>query len=489
MIFNEVVAFFMWDVIRSSSKGRMAIARHNIAIGSVVHFELPTAFVPFVKSEISHNDICGQLSVAEEGMLRAAKASIGEDFRGFTTILAARVILSCRLNPRTAEDVMHLCTDSRRKDARFDADMFASGQIVLRLLSCFPFANEISLNFCLAILEKLRCNAFTVVENDLSRTAGIGLYVTAAAINHSCDPNCCQTFDTSSASLSIRAVRNISEGEEITIAYIDIGKPTYLRRSELLLSYGFRCSCSRCSLMSSDGYLCANSNCQGSSQILESDVFIRWKGYTGEEDCTLIQNLKKDKPSSKLLLSFSFGDDLEKYFHSNCLHEHHKIRLQCNLCGAISSGKIVFEKVQRVNKMCHKMHQNHLKGIDCLSSYKECVAELQKIVKSSHTCFVDLYRIFVLDDLILCNDFESYVRVVRDCNFLLNLSRCYPLYHPYPAIQRAMFAKCLLQICHTEMDRSEARTHLRRSLDVLTVTHGAKSCIVKDIHQIYRNAT
>ena len=479
----------MWDVIRSSSKGRMAIARHNIAIGSVVHFELPAAFVPYLKSGSSHSPTCGQLSFAEEDMLLAAKASIGEDFRGFTTILAARVISSCRMNPKIAGAVSHLCTDSHNRDTRFDEDMIASGQIVLRLLSFYPFAHEISLEFCLAILEKLRCNAFTVVESDLSRTVGIGLYVTAAAINHSCDPNCCQTFDaSSSASLSIRAVRNISVGEEITIAYIDIGKPIYFRRSELLSSYGFRCSCSRCSSMSSDGYLCANSNCPGSSQILESDVFIWWKRYEGKEEHVLVEETKREKPSPKLLLSYPFGDDLEKYFHSSSLQKYHPIRLQCDFCGDISSGGNVFERVQCVNRMCHKMQRNHARGLDCLSAYKECVTELQKIVKSSHTCFVDLYRIFVLDDLILCNDFVSYVRVVRECNFLFNLSRCYPLYHPYPAIQRAMFAKCLLQICHTEIDRSEARTQLRRSLTVLMVTHGAKSCIIEDIHQIYQNS-
>jgi hypothetical protein len=46
--------------------------------------------------------------------------------------------------------------------------------------------------------------------------------------------------------ITIRAVRNIHAGEEISIAYTDIGPPVHIRQAQLLTSHGFVCDCEAC---------------------------------------------------------------------------------------------------------------------------------------------------------------------------------------------------------------------------------------------------
>ena len=48
------------------------------------------------------------------------------------------------------------------------------------------------------------------------------------------------------------AVRDIDEGEELTISYVDILAPYHERQHRLRTSLGFECSCERCSLDPAD---------------------------------------------------------------------------------------------------------------------------------------------------------------------------------------------------------------------------------------------
>ena len=264
----------MWDIISSSSKGRMGVATQDITVGSLVHIEQPTAFVPYDKTQpfVSSHDA---YSLVEESMLSAAFSATGANFRGFSVILAARVISCVRHDQSTAAKVKALCRNTSHHCLQSNLNKYASAQIVKRLLSGTFTASSISLNDCFEVLEKLESNAFTVVDHDMSSVAGIGLYTVAAAINHSCDPNCYQTFDLySGATLSIRASRDIKKGEEICIAYIDIGKSTSMRRRELSSLYGFHCSCRRCCSISAGGYLCSSLNCGGVYEVMQSDLFL-----------------------------------------------------------------------------------------------------------------------------------------------------------------------------------------------------------------------
>lgn len=68
----------------------------------------------------------------------------------------------------------------------------------------------------------------------------------ASMINHSCDPNV--FFFMEGSQLRFRTIKQISAGEELFLSYTD---PTYdimSRRTELLATYHFTCTCHRCKL-------------------------------------------------------------------------------------------------------------------------------------------------------------------------------------------------------------------------------------------------
>jgi hypothetical protein len=495
----------MWNVISSSSKGRMAVAKEDIKRGTLIHVELPTAYVPFtdVKSSRTSNYA---FSTFEKSMLTAASAATGANYKGFTSILAARVITATYSNKLADDQVKYLCrksTLSRRKGT--NDSMLACAQIVQRLLLGTTMGTQESTESCHSTLEKLECNAFTVVDYDLSSITGIGLYTKAAAINHSCDPNCCQTFNiSSSATLSIRAIKDIKKGEEVTIAYIDVGRPTWWRKNELFLSYGFYCSCSRCcSCDSSESYLCSTPNCSGTREIVETDIFSAWKSCGDEEknEISLPEEIHQD-PRLIFDLPIPFGNVfLKNYpynFHINLnstslpfrklekTKDRKQLRFQCDRCHTITDGESILIKIFEICTETKAMKKNRQRGKSNVKESKQCIQKLLKLVKQSHYSVVDVYRNFLLEDLLIANDFKSYVQHVRESNYLSSLHLCYPDSHPFPAIQEVIFAKCLLQTCQSENDLIEARMYLHHALKILTVSHGESSSLVTNTIDLFR---
>ena len=98
-------------------------------------------------------------------------------------------------------------------------------------------------------LQIIQCNSKRIVEQqqpnkfDDSKPTdlGIGIFPTAALVNHSCDPsadiNC---FDNR---VVLRAVRNIYQGEEVNISYgpIFYEVKTLLRQNQLKAAFYFHC--------------------------------------------------------------------------------------------------------------------------------------------------------------------------------------------------------------------------------------------------------
>ncbi|RYP46101.1 hypothetical protein DL768_007657 [Monosporascus sp. mg162] len=74
-----------------------------------------------------------------------------------------------------------------------------------------------------------------------------GVYPTICRINHSCLPNCHNSWNEDLHLETIHAIKDIRAGEEITIDYSD-GGPSDTRRVELRQSFGFDCNCVVCSL-------------------------------------------------------------------------------------------------------------------------------------------------------------------------------------------------------------------------------------------------
>ncbi|KAL1956436.1 hypothetical protein VTO42DRAFT_7323 [Malbranchea cinnamomea] len=81
-----------------------------------------------------------------------------------------------------------------------------------------------------------------------SSGASGGIFPRAARINHSCMPNCQNVWNQNLGKLTIHAFKDIEEGEEITIAYVDAMEYYDTRRERLEEAFGFKCDCEICTL-------------------------------------------------------------------------------------------------------------------------------------------------------------------------------------------------------------------------------------------------
>lgn len=78
---------------------------------------------------------------------------------------------------------------------------------------------------------------------------GSGLYSMQSKINHSCDPNCEIVFPQSNHVLQVTALRDIQQGEEVSISYLDecaLTRSRHSRQKVLKENYMFICQCSKC---------------------------------------------------------------------------------------------------------------------------------------------------------------------------------------------------------------------------------------------------
>ncbi|KAK8135533.1 hypothetical protein PG984_003473 [Apiospora sp. TS-2023a] len=76
-----------------------------------------------------------------------------------------------------------------------------------------------------------------------------GVYPEICLINHSCRPNCHNSWNEAidGGQETIHAIRDILAGEELTISY-DKGGPAQVRKAHLKTAFGFDCTCDLCSL-------------------------------------------------------------------------------------------------------------------------------------------------------------------------------------------------------------------------------------------------
>lgn len=86
-------------------------------------------------------------------------------------------------------------------------------------------------------------------SGDFLNNEGSALYAVQSACNHSCDPNCTATFPFSNHTLVLVASKDLHEGEEIFISYLDecaLSRSRHSRRKILQENYLFLCQCKRC---------------------------------------------------------------------------------------------------------------------------------------------------------------------------------------------------------------------------------------------------
>ncbi|PGG95507.1 hypothetical protein AJ79_10018 [Helicocarpus griseus UAMH5409] len=79
-----------------------------------------------------------------------------------------------------------------------------------------------------------------------ARGAEGAIFPRAARINHSCKPNSQNTWNSNLERLTIQNFKDIEEGEEITIAYVDGTELFDTRQQCFEEAFGFRCDCEVC---------------------------------------------------------------------------------------------------------------------------------------------------------------------------------------------------------------------------------------------------
>jgi hypothetical protein len=127
------------------------------------------------------------------------------------------------------------------------------------LMTCQKFPHVETL-FCgstssFDLAAVVRFNAFSV-EGDgmatanvngadrVARRSRVGLWCRTSRFNHSCQPNC--HWNVIGDVMIVRLSRDVAAGEELTVSYHPV-VDTYERTRAKLSSFGFECSCARCS--------------------------------------------------------------------------------------------------------------------------------------------------------------------------------------------------------------------------------------------------
>ena len=75
-----------------------------------------------------------------------------------------------------------------------------------------------------------------------------GLFLEASRINHAYRPNAQNTWNANLEKITIHACRDIEQGEEITISYLDGSQGYNARQLSLKNSFAFTCGCELCCL-------------------------------------------------------------------------------------------------------------------------------------------------------------------------------------------------------------------------------------------------
>ncbi|CAK9082526.1 unnamed protein product [Durusdinium trenchii] len=94
----------------------------------------------------------------------------------------------------------------------------------------------------------LRTNGFS--RGASKSSSSLLLCPVLARFNHSCSPNCQQSWDEQSGTEKLYAMTTIQKGEELCITYCDLREPREVRRETLQAKYGFRCACVACDVAS-----------------------------------------------------------------------------------------------------------------------------------------------------------------------------------------------------------------------------------------------
>ncbi|KAJ5742587.1 SET domain-containing protein [Penicillium nucicola] len=109
----------------------------------------------------------------------------------------------------------------------------------LSLHNIYPYKNPAE-----QYIGIIRTNAFSIEEDGI----GGGVFLEASRINHACDNNTQKSWNENIKRHTVHALRDINEGEEITVYYLAVQNSRQARQEALRAKFKFSCSCRICSL-------------------------------------------------------------------------------------------------------------------------------------------------------------------------------------------------------------------------------------------------
>jgi hypothetical protein len=444
------------EVVETRVRGRTVMARLDISSGQDLLQEVALAIVPLnstFESTLSLSIGPHAANPIEQNMLQYAAAQ-GYPGVGRTAMLAARCLSAIHRSPVQQHWwdalVYHVPTSQTKLE-----NLFATASIVHRLLqSVSPhLAGYTTMDDCKIALMKLSANAFTITDDRLQE-AGHGLYLTIAAINHDCNPNCLQCF-ASDGRLTVRSIRHIRAGEEITICYLDSTRPTWWRKKELL-SYGFDCNCCRCNnLEEQEGYRCSTSGCGGLLTLnkKQCDRFKQWR----TDSCVNFKPAISDASmeARAVDLTVPFGDVL---FQIHRQHNFPSADLFCTTCAAVVPLEKLTKRVVKLFETFEELRMVTTNGRLSSNTLHRCeqfVAQAETLLHPAHASFVQCLQqiVHVVEGFLFhagqpieleCLIHTRYVYWSSRC-FELN-NRLFPGLHPLPVLHQVALLSHIVEI-------------------------------------------
>ncbi|MED6244054.1 hypothetical protein ATANTOWER_010050 [Ataeniobius toweri] len=156
------------------------------------------------------------------------------------------------------------------------------------------------------IFGLIKSNGLTLPDQRGLQSAGLGLFPNLSLINHNCWPNCTVALNHGNQSavsstlhsplrIELRALGKISEGEELTISYVDFLNVSADRQKQLKERFHFDCSCDHCSQHISDDLMAAAAEGKPSADVVKEVTAF------SKETLEKVEKARKDGDHSQVL--------------------------------------------------------------------------------------------------------------------------------------------------------------------------------------------
>ncbi|XP_061836643.1 histone-lysine N-methyltransferase Smyd1-like [Nerophis lumbriciformis] len=183
-----------------------------------------------------------------------------------------------------------------------------------------------SVDYILHIFGILKCNGFTLRDQNGLRDVGVGLFPNLCLVNHDCWPNCSVVLNHgnqtalnsalhSQSRIELRALEKIPEGKELTVSYVDFLNLSAERKKKLKECFHFECTCQHCSQQLKDDLMMASADNKPSTEKLKEMTAF-------SKDC--LEKIEKSRN--------------EGNFHEvvklcrECLHQQENVLADTHLC-------------------------------------------------------------------------------------------------------------------------------------------------------------